>query len=74
MKTMRRKILFAMTALAALSLPLAHRADAQSFSVIDLGSLNGGQSKAFGLNIAGDVVGESETATASHAVVWQTVS
>jgi probable HAF family extracellular repeat protein len=44
---------------------------ATSYAVTDLGTLGGAQSKAYGINGAGWVVGESQTAVGtSHAFVW----
>lgn len=58
--------------LASLLLVFAATAavEAQTYSVIDLGTLGGSSSRAFGLNDNGEVVGYAATATAIHAFLY----
>lgn len=59
--------------IAAIWAPAATEASAHAYAVVDLGTLGGTTSEAYGLNDAGVVVGRSTLAgdTASHAFVYR---
>ena len=49
----------------------SRRLAAENYSITDLGTLGGSQSRAYGVNDLGQVVGESRTVTGdSHAFLW----
>jgi len=59
-----------LVALALFSSPLP--AVTITYSIVDLGTLGGGSSEAYGINASGQVVGYARTSTGfQHAFIWQ---
>ncbi len=65
-------VCFVLLALVSLMIPRGGHAQVVNYTVTDLGTLGGAQSKAFGINSCGRVVGESAItgSTFIHAFTW----